>query len=120
MAKDNQDEPSSDERKTPSRLTGPGLMVPLLIVAIIAGYLFVFATQPRKIRYDVFKKQLEAKNVDEVELFTRYAVGKLKHPLAVAAESKGAEGTEPAAESKAPPAADRKTSESKPESKPAE
>src|SRR6476659_4152188 len=111
MAKDNQDESSDDQRKTPSRLTGPGLMVPLMIVAIIAGYLFIYATQPRKIRFDVFKKQLEVKNVDEVELFTRYAVGKLKRPLAIAPESKSTEATDQASESKSP--ADHKSSESK-------
>src|SRR5438874_10139710 len=102
MAKDNQEESSSEERKTPSRLTGPGLMVPLLLVALIAGYLFVLSTGPKRIRFDVFKKQLELKNVEEVELFSRYAVGKFKQPPVLAGQPKQGEPEASKAERESP------------------
>jgi cell division protease FtsH len=80
MAKDDQDEFSSEERKTPSRFSGPGLVVPLLILAVIAGYLFLLNSGPKRTRidYSFFKEQLREKNVAEVELLSRYGLGKFK------------------------------------------
>jgi cell division protease FtsH len=82
MAKENQDDTSPEGRKTPARFTGPGLVVPLLILAIIAGYLFILTSGPKRtlIPYSFFLEQLRAKNVAEVELLTRYAIGKFKEP----------------------------------------
>src|SRR5438034_11524000 len=100
MAQDDQDDLSPEERKTPGRFTGPGLVVPLLILAIIAGYLYLLGSGPRKISYKLFLEQLRAKNVAEVDLFTRYAIGKFKQPVAVEASSDKASSEKPAAESK--------------------
>src|SRR5215213_7012516 len=82
MAKEDQDDPSPDERKTPGRFSGPGLIVPLLILALIAGYLFILSSGPKrsKIEYSFFLDQLREKNVAEVELLSRYGLGKFKKP----------------------------------------
>src|SRR5439155_20002853 len=95
MPQDDQDDLSTEERKTPGRFTGPGLVVPLLILAIIAGYLYLLGSGPRKISYKLFLEQLRAKNVAEVDLFTRYAIGQFKQPVAIEATSE-----KPAAKSK--------------------
>src|SRR5262245_63332410 len=101
MSKDNQDD-LSEERKSSARLPGPGLVVPLLILALIAGYLFVLSNGPKRITSQQFFDQLRAKNVAEVELFSRYAVGKFKElpksPAGSKAEQKGDKTSEPAAE----------------------
>jgi cell division protease FtsH len=81
MADNDQDDSSQQERKSAGRFTGPGLVVPLLILAIIAGYLYLAGIAPRKITYDQFVQQLKAKNVAEVDLFTRYAIGQFKHSV---------------------------------------
>src|SRR5262245_41226059 len=91
MAKENQDE--LDQRKTTGRLPGPGLVVPLINLAIIAGYLFLLSKEPKrtKIEYSFFLDQLRAKNVAEVELLSRYAVGKFREqPLLPADEAASA------------------------------
>jgi cell division protease FtsH len=82
MASDNQDEFSSEERKTPPRFSGPSLVVPLLILAMIAGYLFVLNSGPKRteIPYSFFLDQLAEKNVAEVQLYSRLAFGKFKQP----------------------------------------
>src|SRR3954468_14404909 len=79
MAQNDQDDVSPEDRKTSGRFTGPGLVVPLLVLAIIAGYLYLLGSTPRKITYDQFVQQLRAKNVADVDLFTRYAIGQFKH-----------------------------------------
>src|SRR5262245_4433289 len=81
MAQDDQDDLSTEERKAPGRFSGPSLVVPLLILAIIAGYLYLAASAPQRITYDRFIEQLKAKNVAEVDLFTRNAIGKFRHPI---------------------------------------
>lgn len=80
MAKDNQDESSAEGRKAPARFSGPGLVVPLIILAVIASYLFLQASGPKRtdIPYSFFLKQLRAKNVAEVDLLSRYAFGKFR------------------------------------------
>src|SRR5947208_13763112 len=100
MPQDDPDDLSTEERKTPGRFTGPGLVVPLLILAIIAGYLYLLGSGPRKISYKLFLEQLRAKNVADVDLFTRYAIGKFKQPVAVEAGSEKTSSEKPAAESK--------------------
>src|SRR5437764_1881305 len=95
-----QDDLPTEEQKTPGRFTGPGLVVPLLILAIIAGYLYVLGSGPRKISYKLFLEQLRAKNVAEVDLFTRYAIGKFKQPVPVEASSEKTSSEKSAAESK--------------------
>ena len=106
MAKDNQDDLSPEERKSTSRLPGPGLLVPLMLLAVIAGYLFVLSNGPKKISSQMFIDQLKAKNVAEVELFTRYAVGKFKELPQPLAEAKGGKTSEKAPEQ---PATSEKT-----------
>jgi cell division protease FtsH len=102
MAKDNQDDLSPEERKPTTRLPGPGLVVPLLILAVIAGYLVVLSSGPKRtpIRYSFFLDQLRAKNVSEVELFSRYAIGKFKEPPLLPAEEAADDGAkkQPAAD----------------------
>ena len=79
-----------------------------MLLAIIAGYLFVLSNGPKRISFKFFIDQLRAKNVAEVELFSRYAIGKFKRlptpPVEAKAESKtdsksddSAAKTEPAA-----------------------
>src|SRR6185295_10479925 len=87
MSKDDQDDLSPEERKTPGRFTGPGLVVPLLIVTIIAGWLYVAASSPREISYTVFRDQLKAKNVAELRISSKSAIGKFKQPIAAAAQT---------------------------------
>ena len=47
MAQNDQDDLPTEEQKTPGRFTGPGLVVPLLILAIIAGYLYILGRLKR-------------------------------------------------------------------------
>jgi cell division protease FtsH len=85
MAQPHPDDQPPAEPGTSSRLPGPGLMVPLLILGLIALYLLVLGSGPQKISFQTFQEQLRARNVAEVELFKTYAVGKLKRPLGQAA-----------------------------------
>jgi cell division protease FtsH len=107
MAKDNQDDLSPEDKKTPSRFTGPGLMVPLLLLALIAGYLFILNAGPKRITYKLFIDQLRAKNVAEVQLFSQYALGKFKQPP-VPSEPAAAEPQSPQ------PSAEQQSKTSKP------
>jgi cell division protease FtsH len=114
MPQDDQDDLSTEERKTPGRFTGPGLVVPLLILAIIAGYLYVLGSSPRKILYDQFREQLKAKNVAEVDIFSRNAIGKFKHPIAAEATSeKAGEKSKQEAEAPTEASPEKKASEKK-------
>ncbi|HMC10015.1 MAG TPA: ATP-dependent metallopeptidase FtsH/Yme1/Tma family protein, partial [Pirellulaceae bacterium] len=118
MSKDDQDDLSSEERKTPGRFTGPGLVVPLLIVAVIAGYLFILSSSPKKISYQFFLEQLREKNVAEVELSSRYALGKFKQPV-VPAELKEEASAAPTKESTPePPPAEQKEKTASAKSRP--
>ena len=114
MAQDDQDNLPTEEQKTPGRFTGPGLVVPLLILAIIAGYLYVLGSGPRKITYDRFIEQLRAKNVAEVDLFTRYAIGRFKQPIAAeTTPEKSGEKAKRESETPSEPSAEKKPSEKK-------
>jgi cell division protease FtsH len=127
MAKDNQDDLPTEERKAQGRFSGPSLVVPLLILAVIAGYLFLLSNGPKRsaIEYSFFLEQLRAKNVAEVELLTRHAIGKFidspllpEAPASSAAESKSgtksekSEGT--GTESKAAPPAKKAAKRAEP------
>src|SRR4051812_3170124 len=81
MASDNQDDQSPKDRKSPGRFSGPGLVLPLLILAVIAGYMYVIGSAPRKITYKAFIDQLKTNNVAEVNLFKGFAVGKFRQPV---------------------------------------
>jgi cell division protease FtsH len=85
MANDEMDDSSPSEKKPPSRFSGPSLVLPLLILAIIAGYLFIQVAAPKPITTQMFFDQLQAKNVEEVEIFKQYAIGKFRHPPAPSA-----------------------------------
>src|SRR5262245_40061599 len=95
MAQDEQDEQSEGDRKPPGRFTGPGLVVPLIILAVIAAYLYILGSSPRKISYKLFLEQLQAQNVAEVNLFKGYGVGKFKQPVVIESAEKGAATEEP-------------------------
>src|SRR5262249_38073908 len=101
MAKDNQDDLSPEQRKTSGRLPGAGLVLPLLILAIIAGYVYLLSKEPKrtKIDFKFFTDQLEARNVAEVELLSRYAIGRFKErPLLPAPEGKSDSQPQPPAQ----------------------
>jgi len=104
MDNDPQDDLSSDQQRKPSRLPGAGLMVPLLIVAIVAGFLLVNSAGPRRseITFSFFVDQLKAKNILEVELGAKSALGRFREPPELPAP------TAPAADPKdtSPPAAE--------------
>ena len=70
MENENQDDSSAERRKTPGRLPGMGLVIPLLIVATIAGYMYVLGAGPprERIVFSFFIEQLQSKNVEEVEI----------------------------------------------------
>src|SRR5436190_11243882 len=110
MASENQDDPTPKEGKSASRFSGPGLVLPLMFLAIIAGYLLLATLGPKRtdISYRFFLDQLKAQNVKQVSLLSRTALGEFKDPpllqLPAATES-SPEPSEPApAETKAPPA----------------
>lgn len=81
MEQDNRDDQSSErERKGPGRMAGPGLIIPLVIISIIAGYLIITSAGPKRteILFSFFLDQLKAQNVAEVEIGANYAVGRFK------------------------------------------
>jgi cell division protease FtsH len=82
MAIDDSDDQTPKDKKTPGRFSGPGLVLPLLILAVIAGYMYVLGSSPRKISYKQFIDELKAKNVAEVNLFKGFAIGKFRQPIA--------------------------------------
>jgi cell division protease FtsH len=112
MDKDNQDDSSTTERKTNSRLPGPGLMVPLLIITIVAGYLFLANAGPKTspISFDFFIDQLKEKNVAEVVIGARQARGKFIVPpeLPAVAQTTPTEPADTKAEKTAKAAAPRR------------
>lgn len=96
MAQENQDDLAPENRKPPSRLSGPSLVVPLLVLAIIAGYLFILSAGPKRsrIEYSFFLEQLQAKNILEVQIVGSFGLGRFENPpllppqLADASDSK--------------------------------
>ena len=105
------DEDSSQPKKTTSRGPGPGLLIPLALIAVLAGIFFLRTAGPERteIPYSLFIEQLRAKNVAEVELGSSLAVGRFKKPPLLPADPPPAkaEGKPPAegkaAEKKAAP-----------------
>ncbi len=110
MEKDNQDEFSTEEKKPSARGTGPSLIVPAIIAVVVGGLWLLWATSPAmtKIEYGEFLKQLEAKNVAEVTLYSDRATGRFKVPPELPTEtpSGGAAKTKPG-EKSAPPKTER-------------
>src|SRR5262245_42290810 len=90
MASDEQEDKSSEERKTPNRFPGPGMLVPLLLlVAMAVSYFFLASNAPKRITSDVFIAQLKAKNVAEIQLYSRYAIGKFRKPITPSPSASG-------------------------------
>ena len=83
MDNENRDEPTSEQQKKgPSRVAGPGLLIPIVILAILAGVwiLRVAGANYTRIDYSFFLDQLKAKNIARVELHSSYATGQFKDP----------------------------------------
>ena len=97
MEKDNQDDLSPEEKKSASRSTGPGLLVPLVIVAIVGGLWMLWAASPptTRIEYSFFLEQLKAKNVAEVRLYTESAFGRFKVPPDLPRDEPSADSAKP-------------------------
>src|SRR5690349_17866309 len=110
MAIDDQDDQSPKDKKTPGRFSGPGLVLPLVILAVIAGYMYVLGSSPRKISYKLFIEQLKDKNVAEVNLFKGFAIGKFREPVTAESEKPSQKA---AAEAQQPPSTSEKATEEK-------
>ena len=84
MEPDNQDDQTPDGKKAASR-TGPGLFVPLVILAVIVGMWMLWSSTPAAtpITYSFFLDQLRAKNVAEVRLYSDRALGRFREPPVV-------------------------------------
>ena len=83
MEKDNQDDvPADEQRKSTGRGAGPGLLIPLIVIAILSGLWLMLNAGPQRtvIPYSFFLKQLEAKNVVEVKLSSESAKGRFRDP----------------------------------------
>jgi cell division protease FtsH len=106
MANDNQDDQTPKEGKSSGRFSGPGLALPLLFLAIIAGYLIIASSGPKRtdINYKFFLDQLRAKNVKQVNLLSRIALGEFKEapllPVLAADDSSSPPSSSAAEESK--------------------
>src|SRR5688572_17859718 len=88
MEPDNQDELNPEQKKSASRGAGPGLLIPLVLIAILAGIWFVQSSGPKRteIPYSFFIDQLRANNILEVDLYSKYGLGRfVKPPLLPAA-----------------------------------
>ena len=83
MEPDNQDDLSPEQqKKSPARGAGPGLLIPLLLIAVLAGIWFVQSAGPKrtKIDYSLFIDELRANNILEVDLYTKHGLGRFKEP----------------------------------------
>ena len=85
MENDSKGEPQTDQEqkpKKPARSAAPGLMLPLIIIAILAGIWMIRSAGPQReqIEYYFFLDQLRDKNVLEVKLGSDHAVGRFKEP----------------------------------------
>jgi cell division protease FtsH len=89
MENDKQEEGTSEQqRKGQSRMPGAGLLVPLVIVTMVAGYLLISNAGPKRteIPYSFFVEQLKTKNVRKVEIGAKTALGQFKEPPILPAE----------------------------------
>jgi cell division protease FtsH len=83
MEPENQDDLKSEQpKKSSARGAGPGLLIPLLLIAVLAGIWFVRSAGPKRteIPYSFFIDQLRANNILEVDLYSRHALGRFKEP----------------------------------------
>ncbi|MDX1944251.1 MAG: ATP-dependent zinc metalloprotease FtsH [Pirellulaceae bacterium] len=71
-----------EKRKGPSRAAGPGLLIPLIVIALLSGLWLVMNSGPPRteIKYSVFLEQLAAKNIAEVTLRSDTATGRFRQP----------------------------------------
>jgi hypothetical protein len=109
MDNNHEDDQSPEQRKSSSRMPGFGLAIPLLIVAFVGYYLYLNSSAPKRtpILFSFFIEQLKEKNVEEVELGSRFALGKFRIPPELPEEP------EPTSEAKAKSVA--KTGEASPD-----
>jgi len=84
MEKEPHDDQSPEQPKKggPVRMAGPGLLIPLVIVAIVAGILLIANSGPKRteISYSFFTQQLRAKNVQELKIGSKLAYGRFRTP----------------------------------------
>ena len=94
MEKDNQDD-SSEQKKAPTRAAGPGLLIPLVIVAVLGGlWILRSSSDATQIPYSFFLEQLRAKNVLEVQIKSDSARGRFKDPPLLPAAANAASNQE--------------------------
>jgi cell division protease FtsH len=81
MEKEHQDDNAPEQKKAPSRAAGPGLLIPLVIIAVL-GILWMLRSGPTQtpIPYSFFLDQLRAKNILDVQLKGDYAHGRFDKP----------------------------------------
>ena len=107
MDKEPTDDPSSEQPKRggPARMAGPGLLIPLALVAVLAAYLVIANSGPDRteISYSFFTQQLRAKNVLEVKIGSKLGYGRFKSVPLLPAEPGPAESSKsPKSPGKAP------------------
>jgi cell division protease FtsH len=97
-----QEEQTEQPKKGPARSAGPGLLIPLVLIAVLAGIYFLRNSGPERteIPYSLFIEQLRAKNVAELDLGTSLAFGKFKKPPLLPAESGDSEKSTDSGEGK--------------------
>ncbi|HEX5103576.1 MAG TPA: ATP-dependent metallopeptidase FtsH/Yme1/Tma family protein, partial [Pirellulaceae bacterium] len=97
MASDNHDDDPSDQesKKSPTRAAGPGLLIPLVLIAILAGIFLLRNMGPERteIAYSFFIEQVRAKNIVEVELGDPLTFGRFKKPPVLPEEPPPADQT---------------------------
>ena len=103
MASENHDDDQFDQesKKSPTRAAGPGLLIPLVLIAILAGIFLLRNMGPERteIPYSFFIEQLREKNVLEVNLSNNLALGRFNKPPILPEKPAPADsGEKPAAE----------------------
>jgi cell division protease FtsH len=98
MEPDNQEELEQEPKKGGGRGPGPGLFIPLVLIAVLAGIFFLrgAATERTEIAYSFFIEQVRAKNVVEVELGEPNTFGRFKKPPLLPEDPPPADLTTPA------------------------
>src|SRR5437764_11086211 len=120
MAQENPDDISPEERKVPSRF-GPGMIVPIMLLAVLAGYLYLISSGPRHVDTDLFIAQLKAKNVEEVQFFGRQAIGKFHKAVPVrSVQPSGGKAAEKKTEPEEPAATGKEETAKSPSAKSAD
>jgi cell division protease FtsH len=112
MEPEQQDDQSQGDKKTASR-SGPGLVVPLVILAVVVGMWLLWSSTPAAtpITYSFFLDQLRAKNVAEVRLYSDRALGRFREPPVLPDPSAKASDSKPADKGTAKKAEPKKAKE---------